>query len=115
MSTTKPYFEQVAKIAATIHHAAIERVVDEPVAFRERGDRLFSLVPSLYLRSATAGFKTLWTPHAAMFHHDPHLGDLFYAGQGEALGRVACRNGRALAAVSGTRRLLQSKPVNRPG
>ena len=43
MSHTKTYFEQVAQIAATIDHTAIERVADELVALRERGGRLFFL------------------------------------------------------------------------
>jgi hypothetical protein len=42
-------------------------------------------------------------------------GTLFEVGHGEALGHVPGRNGRALAAGSGTRPPLHSKPVDRHG
>jgi D-sedoheptulose 7-phosphate isomerase len=43
MSHIRTYFDQVARIAADIDHAAIERIADELVDMRERGGRLFFL------------------------------------------------------------------------
>jgi D-sedoheptulose 7-phosphate isomerase len=43
MSHIRTYFDQVARIADDIDHAAIERIADELVDMRERGGRLFFL------------------------------------------------------------------------
>lgn len=43
MSHAKTYFDQVARIAAEIDHAEIERIADELFELRERGGRLFFL------------------------------------------------------------------------
>jgi D-sedoheptulose 7-phosphate isomerase len=43
MTHAKTYFDQVARIAATIDHEMIERIAEELAALRERGGRLFFL------------------------------------------------------------------------
>jgi D-sedoheptulose 7-phosphate isomerase len=43
MTHAKTYFDQVARIAATIDHEMIERIAEELATLRERGGRLFFL------------------------------------------------------------------------